>query len=179
MLKPTYNVTMFSFFVKFRLFLASYVLLFIALGFRFENCLLSQACFIFAAIGFIDALNILFRVPRKLEKTPITFTRINDVGSDVSGYMATYLLPFLTVGQPMLRDIIAYIVFILVAGLIYTRSNMLQVNPTFYLLGHKVSRVEDGDWSGYVISSSILEPNKAYQATKIGNNILIIRGNNG
>jgi hypothetical protein len=165
---------MYGFFVKLRLFLASYVLLFVALAFRFEAEWLMYICIALAAVGLLDAINLLFRVPRKLAKTPVTFDRINDIGSDVSGYMATYLLPFLTVGQPTARDLTGYLIFIIVAGLIYTRSNMIQVNPTFYLLGHKVSRVESGNWSGYVISPNGVKAHQTYQGVKISSNILII-----
>jgi len=86
---------------------------------------------------------------------------VSDAGSEVAGYLATYLLPFLTVAEPNTRDVIAYILFLLVTGLIYVRSEMTQINPTLYLLSRRVVRVTTtAGWSGYVITRTHPEPNQ-------------------
>jgi hypothetical protein len=93
---------------------------------------------------------------------------VSDAGSDVAGYLATYLLPFLTVAEPDTRDVIAYILFLLVTGLIYVRSEMTQINPTLYLLGRRVVRVTTtGGWSGYVIMRTRLEPDEPIQTVSL------------
>jgi len=81
------------------------------------------------------------RARRKALPVPITVTRIQDVGAEVGGYLASYLLPFVTAPDPSSRDLIGYGLFLLVALAIYVRSDLVRVNPTFYVLGYRVLRV--------------------------------------
>ena len=151
-----------------RLFLGSYVLLFTLLAVRFEVAWLEVSCAILALIGLGDMLWIVFGITRKIGHEPVTPAAVSDSGSDVAGYLATYLLPFLTVAQPGTRDVIAYLLFLLVTGLIYVRSEMTQINPTLYLLGRRVARVTTtGGWSGYIITRTQLEPDESIQTVSL------------
>lgn len=139
-----------------RLFLGSYVLLFVLLAIRFQTRWLVIACIVLAALGLIDMLRIVFWVTRrKTEAEPIRVAQVTDAGSDVAGYLATYLLPFLTVAEPTTRDVIAYAIFLLVTGLVYVRSEMTQINPTLYILGKRVVAITtDKGWSGHLVATS-------------------------
>lgn len=138
-----------------RLFLGSYVLLFVLLAIRFQTWWLVIACSVLAAIGFLDMLRIVFRVTHKTEAEPIRVAAVTDAGSDVAGYLATYLLPFLTVAEPNTRDVIAYFIFLVVTGLVYVRSEMTQVNPTLYVFGKRVVAITtDKGWSGHLVAAS-------------------------
>lgn len=138
-----------------RLFLGSYVALFVLLAVRFQTGWLEIACGILAAIGLIDMIWIVFGVSKRTAAEPIRLAEVADAGPEVAGYLASYLLPFLTVAEPSTRDIVAYVLFLLVTGLVYVRSNMAQINPTLYILGRRVVRVTtDYGWSGYVIVRS-------------------------
>ncbi|MGR6914360.1 hypothetical protein ACU635_08910 [[Actinomadura] parvosata] len=67
---------------------------------------------------------------------------IEDQGGAVSGYLATYLLPFLTELPQGWGDALAYAFYFATALAIYVQSDLAVVNPTLYLLGwrlHKVS----------------------------------------
>jgi hypothetical protein len=151
-----------------RLFLGSYALLFTLLAIRFEITWLEVACAVLALIGFADMLWIVFGITRKTEHEPVTPATVSDAGSDVAGYLATYLLPFLTVAEPNTRNVIAYVLFLLVTGLIYVRSEMTQINPTLYLLGRRVVRITTtGGWSGYVIMRTRLEPDEPIQTVSL------------
>ena len=135
-----------------RLFLGSYVLLFVLLAIRFQTAWLEIACGVIAAVGFADMLWIVFGVTRRTAAEPIRLAQIRDAGSEVVGYLATYLLPFLTVAEPTARDVVAYAIFLLVTGLVYVRSEMTQVNPTLYLLGRRVIAIRtDGGWNGHLV----------------------------
>jgi hypothetical protein len=151
-----------------QLFLGSYALLFTLLAIRFEVTWLEIACVALAALGFLDMLWIVFGVTRRKEPEPIVPAAMSDAGSEVAGYLATYLLPFLTVSEPNTRDVVAYILFLLVTGLIYVRSEMTQINPTLYLLSRRVVRVTTTDgWSGYVIMRTHPEPNQPIKAVSL------------
>jgi hypothetical protein len=155
-----------------RLFLGSYALLFVLLAVRFHTTWLEIACAALATIGFLDMLWIVFGVSRRTAQEPIRLATITDAGSDVAGYLATYLLPFLTVAEPSTRDVIAYIIFLLVTGLVYVRSEMTQINPTLYVLGRRVVRVTtDAGWSGYIVIRSSPEPGDVIQTVPL--NVLV------
>jgi hypothetical protein len=142
-----------------RLFLGSYALLFVLLALRFSSPWLGWTCAGLALGGFLDMAWIVFGVSSRTAAEPIRVSNVEDAGPEVAGYLATYLLPFLTVAQPSARDIMAYVVFLLVTGLVYVRSEMTQVNPTLYLLGRRVVRVEtDQGWSGHLILRSSVRP---------------------
>ncbi len=152
-----------------RLFLGSYAALFVLLAIRFHTGWLEIVCGLLAAIGLLDMIWIVYGVSQRTEAEPIRVAEVSDAGPEVAGYLATYLLPFLTVAEPSTRDIIAYALFLLVTGLIYVRSEMTQINPTLYLLGRRVARVTTtGGWSGFVIAgSSPIEPGQDIHAAPL------------
>jgi hypothetical protein len=106
---------------------------------RFEDAWLRVFFALLAGFGLFVAVVLLRRGRRERpSNTPITVT--GDAGSEVSGYLAAYLLPFLTVAAPSPVDGIAYFIFFMVAGVVYVRSGLMQINPTVYLLRRKVVR---------------------------------------
>ncbi len=106
---------------------------------RFEATWLRVLFALLSAFGVLVAVALLRRGHQdRPSNTPITIT--GDAGSEISGYLAAYLLPFLTIAAPPVLDGVAYLIFFLVAGVIYVRSGLMQINPTVYLLRRKVVR---------------------------------------
>lgn len=120
-------------------FLSSYAPLWLMLGLRFHPPLLRIGLFLVAIGGFLYVGFILKRRERERPSNDL-LTITGDGGADVSGYLAAYLLPFLTVAEPSASDLAAYAIFVIVAGLVYVRSGLMQINPTIYLFKHKVLR---------------------------------------
>jgi hypothetical protein len=120
-------------------FISSYAPLWAMFALRFEDAWLRVFFALLAGFGVLVAVVLLRRGRRERpSNTPITVT--GDAGSEVSGYLAAYLLPFLTVAAPSLVDGVAYFIFFMVAGVVYVRSGLMQINPTVYLLRRKVVR---------------------------------------
>ncbi|MFI6464503.1 hypothetical protein [Streptomyces sp. NPDC050538] len=74
----------------------------------------------------------------------------------MTGYLATYLLPFVTPTVPSGRDYLGYGVFFLSVFLIFLRSDMALINPTLYALGYGVYRarwIRDGGEESVLILS--------------------------
>lgn len=135
-----------------RLYVGSYVGLFGLLAIRFDTAWVRLACVALAVMGTGFMLWIVLVVARRSGAEPIRVNVVEDAGAEVSGYLATYLLPFLTVAAPNVLDVVAYVIFLAIGGLIYVRSEMTQVNPTLYLLGRRVAKVSTLEgWRGYVI----------------------------
>lgn len=157
-----------------RLFLGSYALLFLLLAIRFESSELRLACGVLAAIGFIDMAWIVFGVSGRTAAEPIVVTAVTDAGAEVSGYLATYLLPFVTVASPSVKDVVAYAIFLFVTGLVYVRSEMTQINPALYALGRRVVHLTtDKGWSGYVIARSSIRPDDVIRTTTLNSSVRV------
>jgi hypothetical protein len=142
-------------FRRLRLFLGSFAPLFLLLAIRFETTWLEIVCGLLAFIGFADTAWIGFVVTRRTSSDPIRIARVTDTGPEISGYLATYLLPFLTVSEPKPRDVVAYVIFVVVLAIVYIRSEMIQINPTLYLFCRRVLHITtDGGWEGHIVVRS-------------------------
>ena len=160
-------------------FLSSYGPLWIMLGLRFSS---HVARISLIAFGLACIAYVVFIVSRSADERPsnATLTITGDAGADVSGYLAAYLLPFLTVAEPSLTDVIAYVIFILVAGFVYVRSGLMQINPTVYLMGRRVLRatvpVRDTTKEVFVISRRELRVAAPLQAERFSDRVFIDHG---
>jgi hypothetical protein len=127
------------------------------LALRFDPWWLRISLAALTVVGFtVVAIKLRRRAGRP---TDTQLTIVGDAGGEVSGYLAAYLLPFLTVAEPDARDLAAYALFVLVAGVIYTRSSLVHINPTMYALRWRPMRasivVADGQSKDvYVLTRS-------------------------
>jgi len=103
-----------------------------------------------------------------------TATRVEDRGPEVAGYLASYILPFVVVPEPSWRDLVGYAIFFVVAGTIYSRSRMLQINPTLYLFGWRVFAVSLGpNWTGFALARGSLAHGDSVQVRRVTERVFI------
>lgn len=134
------------------MFVSSYSPLFLILAIQFEARWLQVACAAIAALGVLTLLLLLHAMKGK-NKTPFRVVSVADQGAEVAGYLATYLLPFLTISEPAPKDLVAYGLFLVVVGIVYVQSDMVQINPLLYLMRYRVSGITTSDgWNGYLIA---------------------------
>lgn len=139
--------------IRSRLFLSSYSALFLILAVRFDITALRYVCASLFVIGFADTWLITHKASRRLQGYPVTVDRVEDLGSEVGGYLASYLLPFVTIPEPTMRELVGYLIFILVAGLIYVKSDLARVNPTLYIFGFQAVKIGFGrDGKGFLLT---------------------------
>ena len=135
------------------LFLSSFAPLFLALALRFDDTTLRIVC---GVLCFLGALALLAILNLWVDRTPMTIVvaSADDRGPDVGGYIAAYLMPLVAVPKPTAADLAAYVMILLVIGLVYVRSRMIQMNPLLYLLGLRLYTITTLDgFRGYLISS--------------------------
>jgi hypothetical protein len=135
------------------LFVSSYAPAFAALALRFE-CphWLREVCIGLTAGGLLATLYFLV-VMRFLTKDWIVVDTIEDRGADVGGYLATYLLPLVVVSAPTVPDMIAYLLVFASVGMIFVRSRLIYINPTFYLFWYRLFFVKTDDgFAGYLLT---------------------------
>jgi hypothetical protein len=157
------------------LFLSSYAPLFGLLAIRFEQRWLWISCTVLAVLGVVS-LWLLLRLDARSSPGPHTLTSVRDAGVEAAAYLATYLLPFLTVATPTVRDIVAYAGFLLVAAVIHLRSAAVQVNPLLYLLGYRVLSVtDDHGLHAYLITRRLRPAGDRVLATRFRDDVLVDR----
>lgn len=122
------------------LFFSSYAPLFGILAIRFERPALVYACIGLAVAG-VAALLAIIGVHSRTNGPEMVIASVNNAGGEAASYLAGYLLPFVTVSQPNWRDVCAYCAFIVVAGVVHSRTSAIQVNPLLFLLGWRILQV--------------------------------------
>lgn len=157
------------------LFFSSYAPLFGLLAIRFEQPLLWIPCAALAALG-VGALWFLLHLDARQSLGPHVLASAQDAGPEAASYLASYLLPFLTVATPTPRDVVAYVGFLLVAASIYLRSSVVQVNPLLYLLRYRVLSVtDDQGLRAYMITRRAVTSGSTVLATRFRDEVLIDR----
>ena len=157
------------------LFLSSYAPLFGLLAIRFEEPWLWISCLTLAGIGVVSLL-LLLRLDARAEPGPHVLASATDAGGEAASYLASYLLPFLTVARPTPRDVIAYAGFLVIAAAINLRTSVAQVNPLLYLLGYRVLSVtDDHGLRAYIITKRSLQPGERVAATRFRDDVLVDR----
>jgi hypothetical protein len=160
------------------LLLSSYSAMFVAMALRFD-CphWLRWTCVGLAVVG-VAATFYFLSLRRSLSADSVTVVAVDDRGADVAGYLATYLLPLVVVEAPKLFDIIAYTLIFCVIGLVYVRSRMVQINPTFYILGYRLFYIEsDEGFAGYLLAKR--EPDSGSRLHVIRRDRLLIEVGSG
>lgn len=158
------------------LFFSSYAPLFAILALRFNPTPLRLVCLTLAVLGVVVFV-LVVTVRRTLTADPHRVRESSDDGAAVAGYLATYLLPFVTVSEPDRFDLLAYGVYFVLLGVLHARTNLTQVNPLLYLSGRKVLRVRTDDgFSGYAIVSSQTElpSGTAFTGQALSGNVLLV-----
>jgi len=159
--------------VRIRLFLCSYVPLFLISGIRFETPWLSCVCYLLAISGLLVGLSVVYAT-NKIAPSEYLVTKVEDQGAEVSGYVATYILPFVTVSQPSGRDLVGYGVFFLVIAVLYVRSEMIQINPTLYLFRWRVFSIATSNGlSAHLLTQHDVHASSDIKAVRFKNTVLI------
>lgn len=157
------------------LFLSSYAPLFGLLAIRFSDWRVSGVCYTLAAIGLIS-LPVLLRLGQRTSPSPHRLASVRNAGSEAGAYLAGYLLPFLTISTPTLRDVIAYSLFIVVVAAVTLRTSVMQVNPLLYLLGYSVFEVrDDKGLVAYLVSRTKVSPGDEVLASRLADDVLIAK----
>ena len=157
------------------LFLSSFAPLFVLLAIRFDEAHLRIICAALAVVG-AGGLWLIFRAAIKLKSIEtVTPLLLDDKGADVSGYLATYLLPFLVLPNPSPADQVAYVLFLAVAGIIYVRSRMLQINPMLYLCSYRVFAITSSieGFQGYLIARGVITENVPIETVRLRESVIV------
>ena len=126
---------------RIRLLMSSYVPLYAITMVLVDNRLIRIIMAGSIIIGCASLLSLIRVASRKIEPRTATPTSVRDLGNEVASYVATYLLPFVTLNEVDLANIVAFFVALTTISIVYVQSDMLGVNPLMYLLKYRVYSV--------------------------------------
>lgn len=161
-------------FVRLSLFLSSFSPLFLILALRFENPGLRFSALALGLVGLLAAGWVMAAESRK-GAASFEVKKAEDGGPEVAGYLASYLLPFVAIDEPSLGIAAGYVIFLAVAAVVYVQSDMLQINPIFYVFGRRVQKITtaEKDWSAYLITKRRVLPGETIHATTLTTGVLV------
>lgn len=148
----------------FIMFLSSYSPLFAILGVRFFTWPIHsvQDCtwVVFIVLCILGIGGFLFTIGYYSRSTPQT-VKIKEThisGGQAVGYLSGYLLPFIAVDADDWKTWFAYAVFFLVTYEVTIRTDVIQINPLFFIFHYRIyaTDVEYQSGSGKVTSMSTI-----------------------
>ena len=140
-----------------RLFAISYTPLWAIFAIRSSTIQTRAVFWLLTLWGLIDAFRIISGGLNRNSRA-IPFEDISDKGGEVSGYLATYLLPFIS-GPPIdTAGWLAYAVYFGVAWAVFVPSNLGLVNPTLYVLGWQVVEARRNGRREIIICQDLPKP---------------------
>ncbi|MGP9735872.1 hypothetical protein ACT3SQ_15130 [Brachybacterium sp. AOP42-C2-15] len=99
-----------------------------------------------ATIGFLATVYFAFRSTGTESFAPI-ISRVEDAGPEAAAYLVSFVFPFLVTQQPSgWQEIAMYVIFSIIYILVLSGTNMIAINPLFFMLGLKIWRVESEDF---------------------------------
>lgn len=162
-------------FAKPLMFLSSYAPLFAIVAIRVQSLPVRVACVVLAMAG-VGALVTVLTLDRRSARAQSTIVSVRNAGAEAASYLAGYLLPFLTVTEPSVWDVVAYALFIGVVGVVTIKTGVIQVNPMLFVFGYLVLRVEDGTGAEfYVLTRRRLRPGTELYTTSLSNDVRVDR----
>lgn len=128
--------------LRLRLVLTSYVPLFLILALRVDAPWWRIGFGAASVLFFVDAMRLTVLSDRSGHEVR-RFGEVSDAGGEVAAYVATYILPLITVGGTLdTFDVLAFAVYGITILIVSVQSSLVAVNPTFYLLRWRVLRVK-------------------------------------
>lgn len=164
-----------SAYIRWSLFLSSYVPLLGIVSLRLweKNSTLGFGSLVLAG-GF--AVNLAILLNWRVAPRDFRIEQIESGSNEVAGYIASYLLPFLVVGDMHWRDLLAYAILVWTIGLVMTRGDMLHINPLLSLLRYRIYTVTTVDSvTYYLIATGRVEARSRIRAVPFLDRLLVQR----
>jgi len=140
----SYKTAVFSWISVSILFFSSYAPLCVIFAIKdnFCNTLFCIFLLICALLSVIFLIVFLYSI-KSMNTNIITVESASSKDGEILSYVVTYLLPFLGVDLSKPEDIKSMLALFFVLYIIYTRSQMIQVNPMLSILQYSIFEVTD------------------------------------
>lgn len=163
--------------VKFLLFISSYLPLFGILAFQYRDIFTTvrghTIPYLTVFFGGLCLLSLpfLYLVIRVQSRSSPDFKEIDEYrrrNDQVTSYLLVYIFAFFGINLLNINDLVAFIVFFGIVGIIQIRSSQLHVNPILGAIGYDIYQVKTGREVALVVTNSPLETEFVGPDTDIG-----------
>jgi hypothetical protein len=166
-----------SLFVRGMLFFSSYFPLMLIFSILLWRVHFSWAVGILT-LGMLSLLITYVYISRRRNTGGVSQAKITEVerrDENVVGYIASYLIPFVTFPLDHPEQIVALLIFIGVLLVLYVSSNMIYINPMFNLLGWHLYeiKIESDQMSHYLIARQGIKPDRTLYFVEISTNVYL------
>lgn len=130
-------------FSKLLMFFSSYTLLFLALAIKNYTLSVIWLMLLISIVGVV-ATSLILKTKINPDSHRVEAVQVKN--EQVLGYLATYILPFLSFNLEKANDQIALLIIFISIGILYIKADLLYINPILMLLGYNIYEVtfEDG-----------------------------------
>ena len=92
-------------------------------------------------LGGLSTLYFFMRFFIKSDTSRPIISKVESLGGEVSGYLASFMLPLALLQQPSAQELLVAGFCLAVYVVILVRTNMILINPLIYLSGYKLWKV--------------------------------------
>ena len=126
-----------------------------------------------AVLGLVT-LGLWLKFANGLAPTRVNVTQIQRKDTDTVSYIATYVLPFLTIPFSDLQQGLILTTFFLMVGVLYMNSNMIHINPMLNLTGFHIYEMilSDGRTCS-IISKNVVRRGAELSVIAIGDDLYL------
>jgi hypothetical protein len=151
-------------------FLSSYAPLFGLLAFTNRDLTCAWIVLAAVAVGAPLVLGLVLWQLRDEHGPTLQAEHSSPKDGEVLAYIATYLVPFLSVDLGTVDETVVLCVFLVVLGVVYVNSEMLFVNPLLSFAGYRSFTVidEDGHEYSVITRRKHLDPGQPIEPAQIG-----------
>lgn len=164
-------------FVRCMLFFSSYFPLILIFSILLGRTRLYWAIGILAFGSFSLLVTFLYLNRRKNigGVSQAKITEVDKRDENVVGYIASYLIPFVSIPLDTPEEFAALLIFFIVLLVLYINSNMIYINPMFNLVGYHLYEISiDSDQSShYLIARQHIKPDITLYFVEISDNVYL------
>jgi hypothetical protein len=164
-------------FVRLMLFISSYFPLAIIFWILFimQQPVLAWIVVIIGGLGLLCTFVYFFKISARMAPIQEKISERQEKGSDVMGYIASYVVPFATFPLSGWQQMAALLVFMIVLSIVYINSEMIRVNPLLSLMGYHLYEitVEHGEDSVSLITRNHVKRGDTIRIVDVGRGIFL------
>ncbi len=125
--------------------------------------------------GILVTIAFLIMVPAHKNAHIYQVTNCRQQDSDIIGYIAIYIFPFLAFPIDSIEKAIAVGILLITIGAVYTHSSLLAINPFLSLIGYRLYKVQITDLEGdiMILSRTPIYQNRSISLVSIGAGIYL------
>lgn len=114
-------------------------------------------CMVFAFVGILFMLNLKYQLQGSLNPV-CKICHVENSNYEYLTFLTTYIIPLVCFDFNNVKYIIAFILILIITGIIFVKMDLYISNPTLVLLGYKLYKIRLKDYNDVitVISSNKL-----------------------